>query len=177
MAKAKILVVDDEAYTRVFFYELLKEKGYKVAIVEDGRKAIETAKKGSFDLVFLDVRMPDIDGVETCKAIKKINPKTIIIMMSGYPVEDEVREALKLGASDYIAKPFDPDEIMDITQVAEYLNIHKMTLYDLVRKRKIPAFKVGGQWRIKKKLLDKWVEREMSKNRKTKGLKGKVKNL
>lgn len=160
MAKAKILVVDDEAYTRVFFYELLKEKGYKVSIVEDGRKAIATTKKESFDLVFLDVRMPDIDGVETCKAIKKTSPKTIVIMMSGYPVEDEVREALKLGASDYVAKPFDADEIMGITQVAEYLNIHRMTLYDLVRERKIPAFKVGGQWRFRKELLEKWITTE-----------------
>ena len=160
MAKAKILVVDDEAYTRAFFYELLKEKGYKVSIVEDGRKAIATTKKESFDLVFLDVRMPDIDGVETCKAIKKTSPKTIVIMMSGYPVEDEVREALKLGASDYVAKPFDADEIMGITQVAEYLNIHRMTLYDLVRERKIPAFKVGGQWRFRKELLEKWITTE-----------------
>ncbi len=166
MAKAKILVVDDEAYTRVFFYELLKEKGYKVSIVEDGRRAIETAKKGSFDLVFLDVRMPDIDGVETCKAIKKTSPKTIVIMMSGYPVEDEVREALKLGASDYVAKPFNPDEIMGITQVAEYLNIHRMTLYDLVRTRKIPAFKVGGQWRFRKELLEKWITTETKRREK-----------
>jgi len=166
MAKAKILVVDDEAYTRVFFYELLKEEGYRVTIAEDGRRAIETARKGSFDLVFLDVRMPDIDGVETCKAIKKTSPKTIVIMMSGYPVEDEVREALKLGASDYVAKPFDPDEIMDITRVAEYLNIHEMTLYDLVRRRKIPAFKVGGQWRFRKELLEKWITTETKRRKK-----------
>lgn len=166
MAKAKILVVDDEAYTRAFFYELLKEKGYKVSIVEDGRKAIATTKKESFDLVFLDVRMPDIDGVETCKAIRKTSPKTIVIMMSGYPVEDEVREALKLGASDYVAKPFDADEIMGITQVAEYLNIHRMTLYDLVRERKIPAFKVGGQWRFRKELLEKWITTETKRREK-----------
>ncbi len=177
MARAKILVVDDEAYTRVFFYELLKEKGYKVTIVEDGRRAIETVEKESFNLLFLDVKMPNIDGVQTCKAIKKINPKTIVIMMSGYPVEDEIREALKLGASDYVAKPFDADEIMDITRLAEYLNIHEMTLYKLAKEGRIPAFKVGGQWRIKKKLLDKWVEREMSKDRRTKRLKAKVKNL
>ena len=86
-------------------------------------------------------------------------------MMSGYSVEEEIKRALSMGAQDFIAKPFeDIDEIMTIEEVARYLSLHELTVRRLAREGEIPAFKIGRQWRVKKALLDRWIEREAMRN-------------
>ena len=131
-----------------------------MATVDNGEEAIKAMGKEPFDIVFLDVVMPEMDGLEAFGAIKEINPEAIVIMMSGFPVEDEIRKAMNLGATDHIKKPFDINEVLTITQVAEYLNVRKLTVYKLAREGELPAFKVGGQWRFKKELLEKWITQE-----------------
>jgi excisionase family DNA binding protein len=131
-----------------------------VVIANNGEEAINIIAQEPFAVVFLDIVMPGMDGLEAFKAIKEINPAAIVIMMSGFPVENEIREAMNLGATDHIKKPFDVNEVLTITQVAEYLNVRKLTVYKLTREGELPAFKVGGQWRFKKELLDKWIAQE-----------------
>ncbi|MGC8827383.1 MAG: excisionase family DNA-binding protein, partial [Anaerolineae bacterium] len=90
---------------------------------------------------------------------------SIVVMMSGYSVEEEIKRAMALGAQDFIAKPFeDIDEIMTIEEVARYLSLHELTVRRLARDGEIPAFKIGRQWRVKKALLDRWIEREAMRN-------------
>jgi len=104
-----------------------------------------------------------MDGVETLEQLKKILPDAVVVMMSGYTVEEEIRRAMAMGAQDFISKPFrDPDQIMTIEQVARYLSLHELTVRRLAREGEIPAFKVGRQWRVKKALLDRWIEQEVS---------------
>lgn len=131
-----------------------------MVIANNGEEAINIIAQEPFAVVFLDIVMPGMDGLEAFKAIKEINPAAIVIMMSGFPVENEIREAMNLGATDHIKKPFDVNEVLTITQVAEYLNVRKLTVYKLTREGELPAFKVGGQWRFKKELLDKWIAQE-----------------
>ncbi|MFQ5866762.1 MAG: response regulator [bacterium] len=163
--KLNILVVDDDVAIRELFERILKKEEHRVVTVDSGEKATKAMGKEPFDVVFLDVVMPEMDGVEVFKVIKKINSEAIVIMMSGYPVEERIKEAIKLGATDRIEKPLDADTILTITQVAEYLNVRKLTVYKLAREGGLPAFKVGGQWRFKKELLDKWIARETERSK------------
>lgn len=159
-----VLVVDDEEEIGVLFRRLLGDS-QEVTVAQDGYEALEKAREKPFDLVFLDVRLPGMDGVETLEKIKKILPDAIVVMMSGHSVEEDIRRAMEMGAQDFIAKPFDdPDQIMTIEQVARYLSLHELTVRRLAREGEIPAFKVGRQWRVKKELLDRWIEREVSRH-------------
>jgi excisionase family DNA binding protein len=160
-----VLVVDDEEDIGFLFQRLLGG-AQKVAVARDGYEALEKAQETSFDLVFLDVRLPGMDGVETLEKLKMILPDAVVVMMSGHSVEEEIKRAFDMGAQDFIAKPFeDPDQIMTIEQVARYLSLHELTVRRLAREGEIPAFKVGRQWRVKKTLLDRWIEREATRSR------------
>jgi len=160
-----VLVVDDEEEIGILFQRLLGGT-QKVTVARDGYEALEKAREKPFDLVFLDVKLPGMDGVETLEKLKQVMPDAVVVMMSGYSVEEDISRALKMGAQDFIAKPFeDPDQIMTIEQVARYLSLHELTVRRLAREGEIPAFKVGRQWRIKKALLDRWIEREVARHR------------
>ncbi len=160
-----VLVVDDEEEIGVLFQRLLGGS-QKVTVARDGYEALEKAQEKPFDLIFLDVHLPGMDGVETLEKLKRILPDAVVVMMSGYSVEEEIRRAMDIGAQDFIAKPFeDPDQIMTIEQVARYLSLHELTVRRLAREGEIPAFKVGRQWRVKKALLDRWIEREATRHR------------
>jgi two-component system NtrC family response regulator len=160
----QVLVVDDDPEIGYMFQRLLGG-AQNVALARDGYEALERVKSETYNLIFLDVKLPGMDGVQTLEQIKAIQPDAIVVMMSGYSVEEEIRRALALGAQDFIAKPFeDIDEIMTIEEVARYLSLHELTVRRLAREGEIPAFKIGRQWRVKKALLDRWIEREAMRN-------------
>ena len=112
----RIMVVDDEDGMRLTLEGIIEDEGYDVTGVKDGYQAIELAKEADLGLIFLDVKMPGINGVETYKEIKKISPDTVVVLMTGFSVEDLVKEAIEEGAYAVIYKPFDMHQIMDIVQ-------------------------------------------------------------
>ncbi len=107
-----ILVVDDNINLCRTMSFILKRKGYAIITAKDGLKAIENVKERSFDIIFMDIKMPLMDGVETYKRIKKIRPKAIVIMMTAYAVEELVQEALQEGAYSIIYKPLDIERVI-----------------------------------------------------------------
>ena len=107
-----ILVVDDNISLCRTMSFVLKRKGYAIITAKDGLKAIENVKERSFDIIFMDIKMPLMDGVETYKRIKKIRPKAIVIMMTAYAVEELVQEALQEGAYSIIYKPLDIERVI-----------------------------------------------------------------
>ena len=109
---AKILVVDDEAGMRQVMLNVLKIEGHQLFSAEDGAQAIEKTKAVRPDLVMLDMRLPDMDGLEILTEIKKMLPETPVIMLSGFGDVESAVEAIKLGAFDYISKPFKVDEVI-----------------------------------------------------------------
>jgi len=111
MEKQRILVIDDESLMRDFLKEILTRMEFDVETAADGRSSIECMKKGEFDLVVTDIRMPDISGMEVLKHVKTFNPDTAVIMMTAYGTIDNAVEAMKQGAFDYITKPFSADAI------------------------------------------------------------------
>lgn len=111
--KLKILIVDDEDGLRLSMAGIIEMEGHEVFDASNGHDAIELAKQHSFDLAFFDIKMPGINGVETFKQIKKINPKMISVMMTAYAVQHLIQEALNEGAYACISKPFDMEKIME----------------------------------------------------------------
>jgi two-component system response regulator HydG len=116
--KTNVLVVDDLKSIRLTLGGILEDEGYNVVLAEDGYKAIEAAKRTPFDLVFMDIKMPGINGVQTFREIKKINPEAVVVMMTAYSVEDLIREALEEGAYAVVYKPFDIEKIVSIIESA-----------------------------------------------------------
>jgi putative PEP-CTERM system response regulator len=110
--KDKILVVDDEPGMREMFRRLLKD--YTLFLAKDGEEGIEITKKEDPDLVISDLKMPKIDGIEVLKNIKEYNPAIPVILITAYATIETAVEAIKIGAYDYITKPFDPD-VIEIT--------------------------------------------------------------
>jgi two-component system NtrC family response regulator len=109
----KILVVDDEKQVCKFFNHLLKKSGYNVTTVQSGETAIELVERDSFDLVLLDLKLPDVDGLTILKHIKEKSRQGEVIMMTGYSTVKSALMAMQLGALDYIEKPFDDLEELE----------------------------------------------------------------
>jgi two-component system, NtrC family, response regulator PilR len=111
MPDTRILVVDDEKSMREFLAIMLKKEGYEVLIAEGGEAALETIRREPIDLVVTDLRMPRMDGLALLKAAKELFPNLVILVITAFASTDTAVEAMKLGAYDYIEKPFKLDEI------------------------------------------------------------------
>ncbi|MFC2172210.1 sigma-54-dependent transcriptional regulator [Acidobacteriota bacterium] len=109
--KPRILVVDDEKGMRDFLNILLDKEGYEVRLAGSGLKAKEILSKDLFDLIISDIKMPDISGIELLEYVKEVSPDTIAILITAFASTQTAIAALKLGACDYITKPFDVDEV------------------------------------------------------------------
>ena len=114
--KAYILIVDDNIALCQSMALILKRKGYAVTYAHDGPEAIEKVKERPFDMIFMDIKMPGMDGVETFKRISKIRPEAMVVMMTAYAAEDMVQEALKEGACGIMYKPLDLDEVFALLE-------------------------------------------------------------
>ncbi|MBI4590813.1 MAG: sigma-54-dependent Fis family transcriptional regulator [Candidatus Rokubacteria bacterium] len=111
MADARILVVDDEASMREVLFIMLKNEGYDVTVAEGGEAAIEAVRRETFDAIITDLRMPKVDGLQVLKTAKDLSPNTVVIMITAFASSETAVEAMKLGAYDYITKPFKYDEV------------------------------------------------------------------
>ena len=108
---SKILVVDDEQSMRDFLAILLTKEGHEVVTAKNGADAIKAVQAEIFDLVITDVKMPGADGMEVLKSVKEISPETVVIMITAFATTETAVEAMKIGAYDYITKPFKVDEL------------------------------------------------------------------
>ena len=110
--KSSVLVIDDERGLRDMLSFGLSDRGYRVVTAGGGKEGIQKAREENFDLVVCDIMMPDVDGVEVLKSIKKDQPLAEVIMATGYATLETAVESMKQGAYDYISKPFAPlDEL------------------------------------------------------------------
>ncbi|HXJ23188.1 MAG TPA: sigma-54 dependent transcriptional regulator [Polyangia bacterium] len=109
--RATILVVEDDAAMRAFLREVLEEDGHNVEVAAGGRAGIERVRQGGVDLVISDVKMPDLDGLDMLREIKAVSPSPHVITITAFGSIDTAIRAVKLGAFDYITKPFDVDQL------------------------------------------------------------------
>ena len=114
----KILIVDDEKNMRMILSKILKNAGYEIYQAESGKQALREVKKSSPDLVLLDLKLPDINGIEVLEKIKQHDNSIIVIMLTAYGDIKNAVEAMKLGAYDYLKKPFDNEEMILVIEKA-----------------------------------------------------------
>ena len=120
---ARILIVDDEEEVLVLLSKELRDRDYEVDTALSGEEALEKIKENRPHLMLLDIRMPGMDGVETLKKAREIDPRLAVVMVTAVAEEDIAKDAIKMGAHDYITKPID----------LNYLNLVVMTkIVDLI---------------------------------------------
>jgi two-component system response regulator AtoC len=119
MLGKRVLVIDDEENLRHYLQLILGEAGYQVAIAQDGEEGLAKMQRHAWDIILCDIKMPSMDGMALLKAAKEKGLEGTIIMMSAYGTVDTAVEAMKIGAYDYVSKPFNADEIILTLKKAE----------------------------------------------------------
>jgi DNA-binding response OmpR family regulator len=132
----KILIVEDEIGIANFLKQGLEEEGYDVLVANDGKAGFELAQNNKIDIALLDWILPQMTGIEVCKAIREINPKIPIIFLTAKDTVQDTIEGLKSGANDYIKKPFSFDELVERIKIhfrseelSDELNLGKIKIY------------------------------------------------
>jgi len=116
--KLQVLVIDDDAVVGRSFDRVLSDKGYEVSTALSGEEALETINESNFDVVFTDIKMPGMDGLEVTERIKARCPWTPVVVITGYGTDDNEAKASVLGASGFVRKPLTPEMIESITMKA-----------------------------------------------------------
>jgi len=112
MEKKRALVIDDEQIVLDSVRKILADENYEVDATLSGREGIERAMKTNYDIVLTDIRMPDIGGMRVLRDVKRAKPALPVIMITGYASIQSSVQAMKMGATDYIEKPFTPDQLI-----------------------------------------------------------------
>ncbi len=133
--KPKILVVDDERSHRQMIEAVLSAEGYEIAQADNGQAAIDAVEEKFYDLVIMDIRMPELGGIEALKKIKTISPGIPIILMTAYASVGTAVDALKSGASDYLTKPLDIEELKIL--VAKTMRFHQLEEENIYLKERL----------------------------------------
>lgn len=119
MAIEKILLVDDELLIRTFLTETLRRKNFDVTAVESGKKAVAALKENAYDLVFTDMNLPDMTGLDVLRKVREYAPNAVTVVVTAFGSIENAVEAMRLGAFNYLIKPFTPDTIETVIAKAE----------------------------------------------------------
>jgi DNA-binding NtrC family response regulator len=111
-ARTRILIVDDDEAVRLSYLRSLAGARYNAEAAWDGTEALRAMEQRPFDVILLDLRMPGMDGMSVLKVIKERWPESEVVIITGYPSLETVKEAVQLGACDYLSKPVGPDEVI-----------------------------------------------------------------
>jgi len=109
----KVLIVDDEERFRTTMCRLLSIKGLDASTVGSGQEALEKIRQETYDVLILDIRMPEMGGLDVLSEVKSIDPFVEVIIMTGYASVDTARDIIKFGAYDYLLKPYDTDQLLE----------------------------------------------------------------
>ena len=112
MEKMKALVIDDEQVVLDSVSKILTDENYEVDVTLSGREGIDQAIKENYDVVLTDIRMPDIGGMRVLRDVKRAKPSLPVVMITGYASIESSVQAMKMGAADYLEKPFTPDQLL-----------------------------------------------------------------
>jgi len=138
--KGKILVLDDEQIVLDGVSRILEAEDYEVQAVTKASEALDTLKRGGLDVFLTDMKMPGMDQLQAMKSVSEIDPDLSVIMFSGYATVDSAVQAMRLGAADYMEKPFTPDRLADIVnksiadRKARYEKRHREDAFEELKK-------------------------------------------
>jgi two-component system response regulator HydG len=134
-ASYNILVIDDDAFMRDACQQTLTRHGHSITLAKSGREGLSLLEKWSFDLILLDLKMPGEDGLFVLAKIKEIDPEAMVVMITGYGSVETAVQAIKLGAFDFIAKPFTPEELLKL--VNRVMRHRRLTIENLYLKQSL----------------------------------------
>lgn len=140
----KLLLVDDEVDFLKSLSERLSMRGFHVTTATDGNQALEAAKKGSFDIAIVDLRMPGMDGTEVLRLLKAKHKWLEVIMLTGYGTIDAAVEATKLGAHGFLEKPYDFDKLVAAIKEAYTARLMKKYQHDKKRRDDVEFLSMGS---------------------------------
>ena len=156
MEKQRVLIVDDDPVIGLSCKKVLAGEGFTVLTVEDGESALRKVSDESFDLVITDVRLPDINGLVVLKESRIIQPSADVVVISGYPALEDARESERLGAFEYLEKPFTPDFFTNVVKKVfdkrgwilrkEYINQFKRYIVPLSEMDDLTLYYKDGTW-------------------------------
>jgi two-component system response regulator PilR (NtrC family) len=153
-SKGNILVVDDEKSMREVLNIFLKGEGYEVASADDGESALDLMKKDIFNLVITDLKMPKVSGFDLLKSIKEDSLHTTVVIMTAFGTTESAVEAMKLGAFDYIQKPFKMDDIRLVVKNALERQKLQKDVLALKEQLKVPSLEnIVGESKVMKDLF------------------------
>jgi DNA-binding NtrC family response regulator len=142
--KKSILIVEDDKAIIKSFKDILQSEGYSVDTAETGREAIQKSKAQFYNLVLLDIKLPDMEGTKLLTTMHETSPKMVKIMITGYPSLENAVEALNMGADAYIMKPVNPEKLLALIEEklkkqsqAENMTEEKVTEWIKTRARKL----------------------------------------
>ena len=138
-----ILIVEDEKILRISLADALKGEGYTVLAVPDGEEALSTIRQGEFSLIITDIRLPNIGGMEILRQSLQMSPATPVVMMTGYGNIKDAVESMRIGAFDYITKPFNLDEMF--VTVNKALEVHSITEENIRLKKELSTHFSAGR--------------------------------
>ena len=131
MISKPILIVDDEKNIRLTLSQALETLGAEIDTAANGEEALAKLKGREFGLILLDIRMPGMDGMEVLRLVREIRPDIRIIMITAYGTIESAVEALKLGAVDFLQKPFDPEQVRElVSRVMDREKLNEQKLVD-----------------------------------------------
>jgi DNA-binding response OmpR family regulator len=131
MISKPILIVDDEKNIRLTLSQALETLGNPIDAAANGEEALSKLKEKEFGLILLDIRMPGMDGMEVLRRVRKIRPDIRVIMITAYGTVESAVEAMKMGAVDFLQKPFDPEEIRElVSRVMDREKLDEQKLMD-----------------------------------------------
>lgn len=116
MANEKILVIEDDRDLCEALCAVLRDGGYGATFMTSGVAALSKLKKGSFNMIIVDLKLPKMDGIEVIKKAKSINPQIVSMIITAYPSMNSTIEAIRVGACDYIVKPFVPEDVKRVVR-------------------------------------------------------------
>ncbi len=151
----KILVVDDERIIVRSVQMILKAEGYSIEGASSGKDAILKMEQNKYDLVLTDLNMPEMDGISLIRWLRPNRPDVGIVILTGYPSQETIKEALELGIIDYVPKPFTPAVLIDVTQRAvDWLN-KKAAIEEKPKKDEFPPSMIEEINRVIKEFKNK----------------------
>src|ERR1700722_2220288 len=156
----KILIVDDEELMCQFLALALRQKQYMVDVAKNGKEALAYLKKNHYDLLISDMKMPDFSGIEILRKAKEMHPQTLVILMTAYGTIENAVEAMRLGAFNYLLKPFTPDAIeILIEKASEHVSLVQENIYlrEEISSKRLPT-KLIAESPLMKKILNEAIQ-------------------
>ncbi len=114
MNKKKILIIDDDKFILKVFSRILEKEGYSIETVETGNEALKKLKNNTYDMSLIDVKLPDIDGIDLLSRMHKTNPEITKIVITGFPRLEDANRAMDQGATAYLVKPVRTEELVEL---------------------------------------------------------------